>query len=129
MLLPDVDDELLKAGKIAPGAVGSLASPLRLDCAGTFPRIDVSTPEAVKTSMLNAKSLRWAPTGAALLTVNKILDTLGIRETVKAKHNLPGTVALGPGEYEINLYPQSEILDNKELRNLAQLYPRSRFPR
>lgn len=119
MLLPDVDDELLKAGKIAPGAVEIARVPVAIGLRGDVPSIDVGTPEALKTSMLNAKSLRWAPTGAALLTVNKILDTLGIRETVKAKHNLPGTVALGPGEYEINLYPQSEILDNKELRNLG----------
>ena len=99
MLLPDVNDELLKAGKIVRGAFDIARVNIAIGLRGDVPSIDLSTPEAVKKSMLNAKSLRWAPTGAALLTVNKILDTLGIRETVKAKHNMPGTVPLGPGEY------------------------------
>ena len=128
MLLPDVNEELLKAGRIAPGSVDIARVEVAIGLRGDVPSIDVSTPEAVKKSMLNATSLRWAPTGAALLTVNKILDTLGIRETVKAKHNLPGTVALGPGEYEINLYPQSEILENKALRNLGPVIPALQVP-
>ena len=128
MLLPDVNEELLKAGRIAHGSVDIARVEVAIGLRGDVPSIDVSTPEAVKKSMLNATSLRWAPTGAALLTVNKILDTLGIRETVKAKHNLPGTVALGPGEYEINLYPQSEILENKALRNLGPVIPALQVP-
>ena len=76
---------------------------------------DLSTPEKIKTAMLNAKSLRWSDTGAALFTVNKILDTLKIRDAVKAKHDMAAPpVSLGPGEYEINIYPLSEILANTE---------------
>lgn len=128
MLLPDVDEQLLKAGKItSPGVViarTDVAIGLRGD--GTP---DLSTPDKIKTAMLNAKSLRWADTGAALFTVNRILDTLKIRDAVKARHNIvPAPVPLEPGEYEINIYPLSEILANKDLRNAGTVIPALQVP-
>jgi molybdate transport system substrate-binding protein len=128
MLLPDVDEQLLKAGKItSPGVViakTDVAIGLRGD--GTP---DLSTPDKIKTAMLNATSLRWADTGAALFTVNKILDTLKIRDTVKARHNIvPAPVRLEPGEYEINIYPLSEILANRNLRNAGPVIPALQVP-
>lgn len=128
MLLPDVDEQLLKAGKImSPGVViarTDVAIGLRGD--GTP---DLSSPDMIKTAMLNAKSLRWSDTGAALFTVNKILDTLKIRDAVKARHNMvPAPVPLGPGEYEINIYPLSEILPNKNLRNTGPVIPELQVP-
>jgi molybdate transport system substrate-binding protein len=128
MLLPDVDEQLLKAGKItSPGVViarTDVAIGLRGD--GTP---DLSTPDKIKTAMLSAKSLRWADTGAALFTVNKILDTLKIRDAVKARHNVvPTPVPLAPGEYEINIYPLSEILANRNLRNTGPVIPALQVP-
>ena len=128
MLLPDVDEQLLKAGKItSPGVViarTDVAIGLRGD--GTP---DLSTPDKIKTAMLNATSLRWSDTGAALFTVNKILDTLKIRDAVKARHNIvPAPVPLKPGEYEINIYPLSEILPNKNLRNTGPVIPALQVP-
>jgi molybdate transport system substrate-binding protein len=128
MLLPDVNDELLKAGKIARSSVDIARVNIAIGLRGDVASIDLSTPATVKQSMLNATSLRWSPTGAALLTVNKMLDTLGIREAVKAKHNMPAPVPLGPGDYEINIYPQSEILENKALRNLGPVIPALQVP-
>jgi molybdate transport system substrate-binding protein len=119
MLLPDVDEQLAKQGKILSGAVVIARVPVAIGQRGDAPNIDMSTPGALKAAMLKAKSLRWSPTGAALLTVNKILDTLDLREAVKSKHNLPAPAALGPGEYELNIYPLSEILENKALTNLG----------
>ena len=128
LLLPDVDDQLAKQGKILPGSVGIARVSVAIGQRGDAPPIDMSTPAALKAAMLKAKSLRWSPTGAALLTVNKVLDTLDIRETVKSKHNMPGTVALGPGEYELNIYPLSEILENKALKNLGPVIPELQVP-
>jgi len=128
MLLPDVDEQLLKAGKVrSPGVViasTDIAVGLRGD--GTP---DLSTPDKIKAAMLNAKSLRWADTGAALFTVNKILDTLKIRDAVQGKHNmLSAPMSLGPGEYEINIYPLSEILPNKNVRNAGPIIPALQVP-
>jgi molybdate transport system substrate-binding protein len=128
MLLPDVDEQLLKAGKIASPDVVIARTDVAIGLRGDGTP-DLSTPDTIKTAMLNAKSLRWADTGAALFTVNKILDTLKIRDAVKAKHNMvPAPVPLGPGEYEINIYPLSEILPNKNLRNTGPVIPALQVP-
>ena len=128
MLLPDVNEQLAKQGRIQPGGVVIARVPVAIGQRGDAPGIDTSTPAALKAAMLRAKSLRWSPTGAALLTVNKILDTLDIRQAVMSRHNLPGTVPLGPGEFELNIFPLSEILDNKALTNLGPVIPELQAP-
>jgi ABC-type molybdate transport system substrate-binding protein len=66
---------------------------------------------------------------AAKARARAILDTLKIREAVKAKHNMvPAPVPLGPGEYEINIYPLSEILPNENLRNTGPVIPELQVP-
>ena len=128
LLLPDVDEQLLKAGKITSLGVVIAKTDVAIGLRGDGTP-DLSTPDKIKTAMLNAKSLRWADTGAALFTVNKILDTLKIRDAVKATHNkVPALVPLGPGEYEINIYPLSEILPNKNLRNTGPVIPALQVP-
>ncbi len=128
MLLPDVDEQLLKAGKIASRGVVIATTDVAIGLRGDGTP-DLSTPDDIRTAMLRAKSLRWSDTGAALFTVNKILDTLKIRDAVKARHNLtPAPVPLGPGEYEINIYPLSEILPNKNLRNAGPVIPELQVP-
>ena len=119
LLLPDVDDQLLKASKItSPGVVIAMTD-VAIGLRGSATP-DLSTPDTLKTAMLGAKSLRWSDTGAALLTVNKILDTLRIRDAVKATHDMSSPApVLAPGEYEINIYPLSEIMVNTSLRNMG----------
>jgi molybdate transport system substrate-binding protein len=128
LLLPDVDEQLLKAGKITSHGVVVARTDVAIGLRGDG-RPDLGTPDKIKTAMLNARSLRWADTGAALFTVNKILDTLKIRDAVKARHNIvPAPVPLGPGEYEINIYPLSEILANKSLRNTGPVIKALQVP-
>jgi molybdate transport system substrate-binding protein len=69
--------------------------------------------------MLNAKSVKYAPTGAALMTVRKILSILGIADKIHDSSTARGAVPLATGEYEINIYPLSEIISNKTLTNLG----------
>jgi molybdate transport system substrate-binding protein len=119
ILLPDVDEQLLKQNKIAGKGVTIARVDIAIGQRGDVPKIDISTPEAIKKALLNAKSLKWSPTGAALLTVNKILSTLGIEDAIKNKVNMPDKVELGHGEYELNINPLSEILPNKNVMNLG----------
>src|SRR5262249_3376845 len=83
MLRPDVDDELQAVGKIVPGRFEIARVPVAFGLRGEAPRPDVSSPSAVKAAMLNAKSVRYAPTGAALMTVKKVLSTLDIAEKIR----------------------------------------------
>jgi ABC-type molybdate transport system substrate-binding protein len=128
LLLPDVDDHLLKAGKITSRGVVIARTDVAFGLRGDGTP-DLSTPAAITAAMLKARSLRWSDTGAALFTVNRILDTLKIRDAVRGRHNLvPAPVPLAPGEYEINIYPLSEILANKSLRNAGPVIPALQVP-
>ena len=128
LLLPDVDEQLLKASKImSPGVViakTDVAIGLRGDATP-----DLSTPEKVKTAMLNAKSLRWSGTGAALFTVEQ--DPRHARDPRRGESETRMSApapSLRPGEYQINIYPLSEIMPNKNLRNMGPVIPELQVP-
>src|SRR5712691_3577799 len=128
MLLPDVDDEIQAAGKIVPGRFEIARVPVALGLRGEAPRPDVSSPAAIKAAMLNAKSVKYSPTGAALMTVRKILSTLEIGDKIHDSSAVRGEVPLAVGEYEINIYPLSEIISNKKLKNLGAVIAQLQVP-
>jgi molybdate transport system substrate-binding protein len=128
ILLPDVDDEILAAGKIAPGRFEIARVPVAFGLRGAAPNLDVSSAAAVKAAMLNAKSVKYAPTGAALMTVKKILSTLDIAGKIHDSSTVQTEVPLAAGEYEINIYPLSEIISNKTLKNLGAVIPQLQVP-
>jgi molybdate transport system substrate-binding protein len=128
MLLPDVDDDIQTAGKIVPGRYEIARVPVALGLRGEAPSPDVSTPAAIKVAMLNAKSVKYAPTGAALMTVRKILSTLEIGDKIRDSSAVRAEVPLAAGDYEINIYPLSEIIPNKKLKNLGAVIPQLQVP-
>ncbi len=128
ILLPDVDDEIEAAGKIAPGRFEIARVPVALGLRGEAPSLDVGSPAAVKAAMLNAKSVKYAPTGAALMTVKKILSTLDIAAKIHDSSTVRAEVPLAAGEYEINIYPLSEIIPNKRLKNLGAVISQLQVP-
>jgi molybdate transport system substrate-binding protein len=127
ILLPDVNEELLGAGKIAPNAFEIARVPVAIGLRGDA-NVDVSTPEALKKTMLAAKSIKYAPTGAALMTVKNVMTKLGIGDKVHDSSTLHDPVPLAAGEYEINLYPLSEIIPNKKLKNLGPVIAQLQVP-
>src|SRR5215470_14876692 len=128
MLLPDVDDDIQAAGKIVPGRFEIARVPVALGLRGEAPSPDVSSPAAIKVAMLNAKSVKYAPTGAALMTVRKILSTLEIGDKIRDSSAVRAEVPLAAGDYEINIYPLSEIIPNKKLKNLGAVIPQLQVP-
>jgi molybdate transport system substrate-binding protein len=128
ILLPDVDDELEATGKIAPGRFEIARVPVALGLRGEAPGLDVGSPAAVKAAMLNARSVKYAPTGAALMTVKKILSTLDIADKIHDSSTVRAEAPLAGGEYEINIYPLSEIIPNKRLKNLGAVIAQLQVP-
>jgi ABC-type molybdate transport system substrate-binding protein len=63
--------------------------------------------------------VKYAPTGAARGTVDRVLSSLGVAGKINDVSGAPQTVELAPGEYEIDFFPVSEILQNKKLENLG----------
>jgi molybdate transport system substrate-binding protein len=119
LLLPDVNDDIQAAGKIVPGRFEIARVPVALGLRGDVPSPDVSSSAAIKVAMLNAKSVKYSPTGAALMSVRKILSTLEIGDKIRDSSATREEVPLAAGEYEINVYPLSEIISNKKLKNLG----------
>jgi len=128
--------EALKTGNIVPGSATVIAR-LRLALAVPkgAPKPDISTPEAVKRALLNAKSiLSVDPTqgsvgGIALAT----LDKLGITEQVmpKIKWVRTGVIvqeSVANGEAEIALGPYLSDMRNPGLDVVGALPPEASTP-
>src|ERR1700687_5836831 len=128
--------EALKTGNIVPGSATVIAR-LRLALAVQkgAPKPDISTPEAVKRTLLNAKSiLSVDPTqgsvgGIALAA----LDKLGIAEQVKPKIKWVQTGGLvqdsvAKGEMEIALGPYLSDMRNPGLDVVGALPPEASTP-
>jgi molybdate transport system substrate-binding protein len=128
--------EALKTGNIVPGSATVIAR-LRLAIAVQkgAPKPDISTPEAVRRVLLNAKSiLSVDPTqgsvgGIALAT----LDKLGITEQVKPKIKWLQTGVLvqdsvAKGEAEIALGPYLSDMRNPGLDVVGALPPEASTP-
>ena len=72
--------------------------------------------------------VKYAPTGAALLTVKKVIADLDLAGKIKDNSATPGQAQLGPGEYEMNIYPLSEVIVNPRLKNLGAVIKELQVP-
>lgn len=129
LLLPDVDKLLRARGLLAPGSAEIALDPIAIGLRGDVPSPKVGSEEDLRRTLLSAKSVNYAPTGAALMTVRKVLDSLGVAGQIHDSSTSSVKVSLGPGEYEINLFPQSEVLSRRDLgRNLGPVLPSLQVP-
>jgi molybdate transport system substrate-binding protein len=128
--------EALKTGNIVPGSATVIAR-LRLALAVQkgAPKPDISTPEAVKRALLNAKSIISVdPTqGSVGGIVLLALDKLGITEQVKPKIKWVQTGGLvqdsvAKGETEIALGPYLSDMRNPGLDVVGALPPEASTP-
>jgi molybdate transport system substrate-binding protein len=89
------------------------------------PRADVSTPEALKAVLLNARSVAFTEAGQSRGTIDTAYARLGIEEAMKAKSILKGPgespEAVARGEAELVLTLVSEILPVKGIQLLGPL--------
>jgi len=127
VLTAEVINELAKTGKIASGSTVDLGrSGIGFGVRTGAAKPDVATPEAVKRTLLNAKSLTWVSVGASRVHIDRMLEGLGIASEVKAKTVLtPGvdeSVALvADGKNEMIVTLTSEILPAKGVQYVGPL--------
>jgi molybdate transport system substrate-binding protein len=130
ILTSDIMDTLIKEGKIT----GASSTPLSRTGIGIGARagavpVDVSTPEAIKQTLLNAKSITYAQQGVARSYIDEMLGALGIADALKSKTILQlesartlSSVADGEAQLVITLI--SEIKPAKGLELVGPFPPK-----
>ena len=122
----EFSDPLLKEGKLQAGTRTAFArSTTGLAVRAGAPKPDISTPEKLKNVLLAARTVSYS-TGASGMHFVKVIEKLGIAETVVAKRIAPkpgelvGAV-VARGDAEIGVQQLSELLPVKGIQILDPL--------
>ena len=113
MASPDID-AFIASGTLAPGSRVDLAkSGVGIGVKAGSPKPDISSPEALKKTLLAAKSIGYS-TGPSGVYVLSLFDRLGIADQIKPKlKQTPTGVFVGTitasGEVEIGIQQVSEM--------------------
>jgi molybdate transport system substrate-binding protein len=119
-------DQLIAAGKLVAGSRADFAkSGVGVAVRAGLPKPDVSTSDAVRTAVLNAKSVAYSagPSGAYIV---ELLRQMGIAEQVAAKIKQPSSGAevaslLARGEADFGFAQVSEFLNVPGIVDLGPL--------
>ena len=108
-------DTLIGEGKILQGTRTDLATAGIGACVRTgAPRPDISTVEALKRTLLNAKSLSYSKAGQSGIHMAKVIAQLGIANAVNAKAIVNASGLVGErvvnGDVELGFQQISELL-------------------
>ncbi len=123
ILTSDVLDDLIKQGKIAAGTrAGISRTGMGVGVRAGAPKPDIGSPEALKRTLLNAKSISFNPTGASAAHTYDMFARLGITEGVKPQLILDAeagrpqmNVAGGKAELVISLIPEIKFFPGVDL--------------
>jgi molybdate transport system substrate-binding protein len=116
VLTPAMVDDLIKAGKLVADSRTVIArSGLALAIRKGAKKPDVSTSDAFKRTLLDAKSIAYAKEGASGVYFAELVQRLGIADALKAKTTLTSSgdavnEAVTHGTVELGVLPVSEIL-------------------
>ena len=119
LLTAEATDELIEEGKVSAESrvdLGRAVVGLGVRAGAVNP--DISTPDALKRALLNAKSITYAKDGASRVLNEKLFDRLGISVEMKPKiilQSVPGRpqIAVADGQAEMVMTLVSEILPAK----------------
>ena len=124
-LTPAAMDDLIAHNKVAADSRATVArSGLAVAIRAGAPKRDVSTVEAFKRALLDAKGIAYAKEGASGVAFAALIQKLGIADALKAKSKLTATgeevgEAVVKGESELGILPLSEILPVKGVQVLG----------
>lgn len=113
-------EALISQGKVQQGSRVDLArSMIGMSVRKGTPKPDISTVEALKNTLLNAKSIAYSASASGVYLSNELFPRLGVAEQIKDKatkifSERVGAVVLR-GDAEIGFQQVSELLPFKEL--------------
>ena len=125
IMASDRIDELLKSGRIVPGSRVDLArSGVGVAVRAGAPRPDISSTEALRRTLLAAKSITYS-TGLSGIYVAGLIERMGLAEELKPKIRQVKGVPIGEvlvrGDAEIGFQQTSELLAIKGIDYLGPL--------
>jgi molybdate transport system substrate-binding protein len=109
IIAPAILDDLIKQGKIVADTRADFARVgIGVAVRAGAPKPDISSVDAFKRAMINAKSITYPPEGATGVHLVKVFERLGIAEQMKTKtkpqlaaERVPEAVAEGEAEFGI----------------------------
>ena len=126
-------DELIKQGKVAPGRTDVARTGIGIAVRKGAPKPDVSSADALRRTLLAAKSIgHTAPAGGGITAAHIIgvFEKLGIAAEVTPKVKLAAggpdgrvSVLVSSGAAEIGLQLVSELMSNPEVEVIGMLPP------
>jgi molybdate transport system substrate-binding protein len=126
-------DELIKQGKVVPGRTDIARTAIGIAVRKGALRPDVSSPEALKRTLLAAESVgHTAPAGGGITAAHivSLFEKLGIAAEMTPKVKLAAggpsgrvSVLVSSGEVEIGLQQVSELMSNPEVEVVGMLPP------
>jgi molybdate transport system substrate-binding protein len=113
-LQPEQVDNLIKEGRMVVGSKTNFAAAgVGVAVKTGASRPDISTVEAFKNAMINAKSIGYSQGGSGIIAA-KVMEKLGIADQLKAKtkfiNGLPVAEAVAKGDVEIGLQQINVII-------------------
>jgi molybdate transport system substrate-binding protein len=116
-------DDLAKQGKVDPGSRAAIArSGVGLGVRKGAPRPDIGTTEALKRTLLAAKSISWAKEGQSGMYFASVLERIGIAGEIMPKYQLAGAsaeagklVAAGKAELAVGLLNELMVAPGVEV--------------
>jgi molybdate transport system substrate-binding protein len=117
ILTPPMIDDLVAKGTVVPASRTVIARVgLGLMNKAGAKKLDVSTTDAFKKTLLDAKAITFVPAGASGVAFLGIVKKLGIADTIKTKTAASGdevNANITGGAADIAILPVSEILPVK----------------
>jgi molybdate transport system substrate-binding protein len=122
-------DKLVANGKVVPGTPIDLGlSRIAVAVRAGAPVPDISTPDALRATLLKAKSVAWSDSASGVYIQSTMLDRLGIADQVGAKGRMIPATPVGEivarGEAEIGFQQLSELKAVKGI-HIVGLIPES----
>jgi molybdate transport system substrate-binding protein len=121
-------DELIAKGKLVAGSrIDLVQSKIGMAVKAGVPRPDISTVDALKRTLLAAKSIAYSDSASGVYLSTELFPKLGIAEQIKGKARkieadpVGGVVATG--EFEIGFQQISELRPVKGIDIVGELPP------
>jgi molybdate transport system substrate-binding protein len=126
-------EDLIRQGRVRPGRTDVARTTIGIAVRKGAPRPDVSSPEALKRTLLAAKSIaHTAPAGGGITAAHimRLFETLGVAAEVAPKIRLAAggpngrvSALVSSGEAEIGLQQVSELMSNPDVEVIGMLPP------